>query len=218
MIHKEGFKIITVVLLLLIVLNGLLDLLLALPQVVQIFLAIASLLFFLFVLRFFRKPHRQLAAEENVVYSPADGKIVAIEETTEEEYLKEKRIQVSIFMSVWDVHLNFIPISGKLKFYRYHPGEYLVARHPKSSVLNERNTIVIENERGVQILLRQIAGFVARKISFFCKEGDSVRLGDEMGFIKFGSRVDVFLPPGSEILVNLGVHVTGKKTPLARLK
>lgn len=218
MIHKEGFKIIAVVFILIIVLNGLLDLLLTLPQVVQLFLAIASLLLLLFVLRFFRKPHRPLTPEVNVVYAPADGKIVVIEETMEEEYLKEKRIQISIFMSVWDVHLNFFPISGKLKFYRYHPGEYLVARHPKSSVLNERNTIVIENEKGVQILLRQIAGFVARKISFFRKEGDSVRLGDEMGFIKFGSRVDVFLPPGSEILVNLGEHVTGKKTPLARIK
>ena len=218
MIHKEGFKIIIVVLILLVALNGLLNGLLALPQVVQVFLAIASLLFLLFILRFFRKPNRQLSPEENVVYAPADGNIVVIEETMEEEYLKEKRIQISIFMSVWDVHLNFFPISGKLKLYRYHPGAYLVARHPKSSVLNERNTIVIENEKGVQILLRQIAGFVARKISFFSKEGDPVKLGDEMGFIKFGSRVDVFLPPESEVLVKLGEHVTGKKTPLAKLK
>jgi phosphatidylserine decarboxylase len=180
-------------------------------------MAIITLLLMIFFLRFFRIPSRELNYDENLLYSPADGKVVIIEETTEEEYFKDRRIQVSIFMSVWDVHINFFPVSGKIKFYKYHPGDYLIARHPKSSVLNERNTIVIETKAGKEILVRQIAGFVARKISCYCKEGDLVKQFDEIGFIKFGSRVDIFLPLGTEITAILGQHVSAKTDLIARI-
>lgn len=217
-IHNEGWKIIAMIAAILLLLNLFCVLTLKVHTLIWLPLIMASLLFLLFILRFFRRPVRWFAGEENLLIAPADGKVVVIEETTEDEYFKDKRLQLSIFMSVWDVHINFFPISGLVKFYRYHPGDYLVARHPKSSMLNERNTVVIETAGGKQLLLRQIAGFVARKISCYCREGDTVQGGDEMGFIKFGSRVDIFLPPGTEILVSLGAHVTGKITPLARLK
>jgi len=177
---------------------------------------IITLVLMVFFLRFFRIPSRRLIYDEKLLFSPADGKVVVIEETTEEEYFKDRRIQVSIFMSVWDVHINFFPVSGKVKYYRYHPGDYLVARHPKSSTLNERNTIVIETASGKEILVRQIAGFVARKISCYCKEGDAVKQMDELGFIKFGSRVDIFLPLGTEITATLGRHVFAKTDVIAK--
>jgi phosphatidylserine decarboxylase len=175
---------------------------------------IASLLFWLFILRFFRDPKRGVP-EEGSVYAPADGRVVVVEETTESEYFKDERIQVSIFMSVWDVHINWYPASGSLSYYKYHPGKYLVARHPKSSTLNERNTVVIKTTRGTEILVRQIAGILARRIIPYAARGKSVKLGDEMGFIRFGSRVDIFLPAGTEILVKRGQKVRGLITALA---
>jgi phosphatidylserine decarboxylase len=167
------------------------------------------------VLQFFRNPSRKWVTEENKVIAPADGKVVVIEETVETEFLKDKRIQLSIFMSPINVHANRYPITGKVKFVKYHAGKYLVAWDPKSSTDNERTTVVIENSRGVQVLFRQIAGALARRIVFYCKEGDDAKQSQEFGFIKFGSRVDLFLPLGTKILVTKGQVVKGGITPVA---
>ena len=216
-IHKEGRVILSIIFLFFLLIDtGIIFIFkLRVPSIV--IMTIITLLLMIFFLRFFRIPSRELNYNENLLFSPADGKIVIIEETNEAEYFKDRRIQVSIFMSVWDVHINFFPVSGKVKFYKYHPGDYLIARHPKSSVLNERNTIVIETATGKEILVRQIAGFVARKISCYCKEGDLVKQFDEIGFIKFGSRVDIFLPLGTEITAILGQHVSAKTDLIARI-
>ena len=216
-IHKEGRVILSIIFLFFLLINTAIIFIFRLRVPSIVIMTIITLLLMIFFLRFFRIPSRELNYDENLLYSPADGKIVIIEETTEEEYFKDRRIQVSIFMSVWDVHINFFPVSGKIKFYKYHPGDYLVARHPKSSLLNERNTIVIETATGKEILVRQIAGFVARKISCYCKEGDVVKQFDEIGFIKFGSRVDIFLPLGTEIKAILGQHVSAKTDVIARI-
>ena len=175
-----------------------------------------GLLIVLFIARFFRVPDKNIQHLENIIYAPAYGTIVVIEKTFEDEFLKEDRIQLSIFMSVWDVHINFFPFSGKVIYSKHHNGKYLIARNPKSSTLNERATVVIENKNNVNILLRQIAGIVARRIICYAKPGMNFKSGDELGFIKFGSRVDVFLPLNTEILVNLGEHVKGSVTPLAK--
>lgn len=172
---------------------------------------------FLWIVKFFRYPERIISPDESQVLSPADGKIVAIEEVFEPEYFKDKRIQVSVFMSPNNVHVNWAPISGIIRFMKYHPGKYLVAWHPKSSTHNERTSVVIENYGGVQILLRQIAGALARRIVCYAHEGNTIRQGDEFGFIKFGSRVDIFLPVNAEIKVKIGDKVAGKQTVIAFL-
>ena len=182
---------------------------------VKVPVAIASLMLLIFILRFFRDPKR-MAPEGGFVYAPADGKVVVIEKTTESEYFKDERIQVSVFMSVWNVHINWYPVPGQVSYYKYHPGKYLIARHPKSSVMNERNTLVVKTGTGLEILTRQIAGIVARRIISYAEQGKNVNLGDEMGFIRFGSRVDIFLPAEAEILVKPGQKVRGLKTPLAK--
>ncbi len=217
MIHREGVRISFVTFVLLGILNGLLLLLsgTTLFNLIILWTSAGCLLFLLF---FFRKTNRLAAFAEGEVYAPADGRIVVVEETLEQEFLKEQRIQVSIFMSVWNVHINWFPVEGEISYTRYHPGRYLVAWHPKSSVLNERNTSVIRTVQGREILVRQIAGAVARRIISYAGKGHKVKAGDEMGFIRFGSRVDVFLPPGSEILVHPGQRVKGLVTPLAVLK
>lgn len=150
--------------------------------------------------------------------APADGKVVVIEEAFEDEYLKEKRKQISIFMSPVNVHVNRSPIRGVVEFFKYHPGKYLVAWHPKSSTENERTTMVLKLDDGMKILVRQIAGAVARRIKWYVKEGSQLDQGAEFGFIKFGSRVDVFVPLDAEILVSLDQVTKGGRTPLARLK
>ena len=182
---------------------------------VEVPVLIASLLLLLFILRFFRDPKRAVP-QEGFIYAPADGKVVVIEKTTESEYFKDERIQVSIFMSVWNVHINWYPVAGEQSYYQYHPGKYLLARHPKSSTENERNTLVTKTTGGSEILTRQIAGIVARRIISYATAGKSVKLGDEMGFIRFGSRVDIFFPVGTEILVQPGQTVRGLITPLAK--
>ncbi len=180
--------------------------------------AIVSLVLFLIVLQFFRHPVREIKTPEDnsLVYAPADGKVVVIEEAMEPEYFKDKRLQVSIFMSPVNVHVNRNPISGIVKYFRYHPGKFLVAWHPKSSTENERTTVVIGNSRG-EILLRQIAGALAKRIINYLHEGEQVKQGSEMGFIKFGSRVDVFLPLGAKVEVELGQKVRANVTVIARL-
>ncbi|HBP44345.1 MAG TPA: phosphatidylserine decarboxylase family protein [Flavobacteriales bacterium] len=168
------------------------------------------------VVNFFRMPSRRLGTTDpHEILAPSDGKVVVIEKVHEPEWFNDERIQVSIFMSPLNVHAQWSPIAGKVKAARYHPGKYLVAWHPKSSTENERTTHVIEGERGT-VLFRQIAGAVARRICHYMKEGQVLAQGDEVGFIKFGSRIDVFLPVGSEICVELEEAVTGRETVLAR--
>ncbi|GAB3565897.1 phosphatidylserine decarboxylase family protein [Spirosoma luteolum] len=181
-------------------------------------LAVASLIVFVLVVQFFRIPTRPLTLSEQHVIAPADGTIVVIEETEESEYFKERRRQVSIFMSPLNVHVNRNPVTGIVSYFRYYPGKYLVAWHPKSSTENERTTVVIRLANGVEVLLRQIAGAVARRIVWYVKEGQSVDQGNELGFIKFGSRVDVFLPLDAEVKVKIGDKTKGGVTVLADLK
>lgn len=184
---------------------------------IRILILVFSIIFFLAILQFFRHPSRKTSIDERLVIAPADGKVVVIEETEETEVLKDKRIQVSIFMSPVNVHVNRYPVSGKVTFCKYHPGLYLVAWHPKSSTENERTTIVIENSKNIPVLMRQIAGAVARRIVCYSKQGDLATQGGEMGFIKFGSRVDVFLPLNAKLVVQLNQKVTGGETVLAEL-
>lgn len=179
---------------------------------------VLSLLFFLIILQFFRNPIREIPqAADQFVYAPADGKVVVIEQTTETEYFHDQRRQVSIFMSPVNVHVNRSPVSGLVKYYRYHPGKYLVAWHPKSSTENERTTTVIETG-DTEILLRQIAGAMAKRIKNYLSVGQEVEQGVDIGFIKFGSRVDVFLPLDAEVLVELNQAVKGNKTVIAKLR
>ncbi len=172
---------------------------------------------YILVLRFFRSPVRKLIPVNEQVYAPADGKLVALEEVDETEYFNEKRLQVSIFMSPLNVHSNRYPVSGKVKYIKHHPGSFLVAWHPKSSQLNERTTVVIEMEDGREIMVRQIAGAVARRIVTYPHEGDVIRQGDELGFIKFGSRVDLLLPAGTEVNIPLGSRIRANRTIVAGL-
>lgn len=180
--------------------------------------AASGTIIFLSFLQFFRSPKRKLVISSRSIVCPADGKVVAIEEVEEPEYFNgEKRIQISVFMSPLNVHLNRYPIAGRIAYSKYHPGLFLVAWHPKSSTQNERNTVVVETEFGVSVLIRQIAGFVARRIVWYCNEDDLVKQGDELGFIKFGSRVDLFLPLNSTIKVELDEKVQGGISVLAEI-
>ncbi|MEM9528192.1 MAG: phosphatidylserine decarboxylase family protein [Bacteroidota bacterium] len=180
--------------------------------------AILSVLLYLIILQFIRNPPRLIPLpDDKLVYAPADGKVVVIEEAEEPEYFQDKRLQVSIFMSPVNVHVNRNPVGGKVTYNAYHPGKYLVAWHPKSSTENERTTVVIDNGEE-EILLRQIAGALAKRIKNYLEVGQSVRQGDDFGFIKFGSRVDLFLPLGTKVAVELNQKVKGNKTVIARLK
>jgi len=176
-----------------------------------------GLWFFVMIVRFFRAPERELMGGDNVITSPADGKIVVIEKTFEPEYFKDERIQVSIFMSARNVHINWFPVSGMIKYYYYHPGKHMVAFSPKSSLENERATTVIQTEDGKEILVRQIAGAVARRIVTYPKVGTPEIRGDELGFIKFGSRVDLLLPLDTKLEISLNQIVVGKQTIIGRL-
>lgn len=180
---------------------------------------VGSFLFLIacFILRFFRLPHRQLLQDDNCLFSPADGTIVALERTYEGEYFKDERIQVSIFMSIWNVHANWFPIAGEVKYFRHHHGNFLVANHPKSSEENERTTTVVGGERG-EILFRQVAGYVARRIVSYAVEGTIIKQNSRCGFIKFGSRIDLFLPLDTDVKVKLGDKVVGTQTVIASLK
>ncbi|NLJ42944.1 MAG: phosphatidylserine decarboxylase family protein [Bacteroidales bacterium] len=216
-IHKEGYKILGFGFLILLMLNIAALIVWADNSAVKWSFLVISLGFYIFILFFFRFPVRELEPDPGLIYAPADGKVVVIEETFEKEYFKDNRLQVSIFMSPFNMHSNRYPVSGKVKYVNYHPGNYMVAWHPKSSELNERSTIVIETENGKEILVRQIAGAVARRIVTYAKKGQKVTQGDELGFIKFGSRVDVFLPPGTEIEVPILQQVKANKSILAKI-
>lgn len=171
------------------------------------------------IVRFFRIPiHRKTTIMENAVISPADGEIAANEIVMEDEYFHEERRQISIFMSIYNVHINFFPFDGEVTYYKYHPGKFLVAFKPKSSTENEHNSIVIKDAQGREVLVRQIAGFVARRIVCDLEPGDASIVGEEFGMIRFGSRVDVFLPVDAEVNVHIGQKVRGKSSVLATLK
>ncbi|QKG78986.1 phosphatidylserine decarboxylase family protein [Tenuifilum thalassicum] len=214
-IHKEGYSILFVALTLCVAFCIVAWLIL--PLLVVSILIVSSLLLLAFLTRFFRVPFRTTNPDSKSIYSPADGTVVAIEEVDENEYFNKKCIQVSVFMSVWNVHINWFPINGIVKYYKYHPGDYLVAWHPKSSTHNERTSVVIERPDGVQIMLRQIAGAVARRIVCYAEEGKEVDQFSELGFIKFGSRVDIFLPLDADVKVSLGQKVKGNQTVIAQV-
>lgn len=180
-------------------------------------LTIAFVIMYFLVVQFFRVPTRNTVAAANDIISPCDGKVVVIEEVHESEYFKDKRIQVSIFMSPLNVHVNYAPISGPVAYQKYHEGLYLVAWNPKSSTENERTTVVATHKSGKQVLFRQIAGAVARRIICYAKANDTVQIGKEFGFIKFGSRIDLLLPIGTEINVKIGDKVTGAESLIGKL-
>ena len=208
MFHKEGFTIIIVSFVLIAVAALLAEQFIGLKWL-RIALQLTLLVFLVLILQFFRNPDRQPLALENAVVSPVDGKVVIVKEVEEPEYFKGKRLQVSIFMSPLNVHVTRYPVSGEVMFSKYHPGKYFVAWHPKSSTFNERTTIVVDNPTYGEVLYRQIAGAVARRIVNYAEEGQAVTQGTDAGFIKFGSRVDVFLPIETPVLVKEGQFVKG---------
>jgi phosphatidylserine decarboxylase len=216
-IHKEGRTLLFVLLIILFALNWAMFYFFPLNAMVQNTAILISVLFYLIILQFFRNPIFSIAQNTKHVLAPADGKVVVIEETVETEYLKEKRKQISIFMSPVNVHVNRMPVSGQISFFKYHPGKYLVAWHPKSSTENERTTIAVKMNDGVEILFRQIAGALARRIKWYVKEGVKLEQGQEFGFIKFGSRVDIFLPLDAEVTVKIGDITKGGRTIIAEL-
>lgn len=215
MFHKEGFIIIinTFILCAVIALCAEYFVASKLPKVI---LQVGAVIILILVLQFFRNPNRNTVINDQHLIAPVDGKVVIIEEVFEKEYFKDNRLQVSIFMSPINVHVTRYPISGEVKFSKYHPGKYLVAWHPKSSELNERTTIVVENEQFGEILYRQIAGAVARRIVNYAKVGDKVTQGEDAGFIKFGSRVDIFLPVGTPVDLVIDQVVRGGETVVSR--
>ncbi|MFZ4614141.1 MAG: phosphatidylserine decarboxylase family protein [Bacteroidia bacterium] len=213
--HKEGYTSLIIVIvtgIVLILFSNFFGnkLLIYLSYIISLFLIIV-------VIQFFRNPIRILKLDENSIISPADGKVVVIENVFEPEYLKTNCIQISIFMSPTNVHINRNPVSGIVSFFKYHPGKFLVAWHPKSSTENERTTIAIKTAKGEEILMRQIAGALARRIVWYCKENDVVKQTNEFGFIKFGSRVDLYLPLTSKINVQLNQIVKGGISEIAFL-
>ena len=178
----------------------------------------AAVIFYFFVVRFFRDPIREVEPDDNVIISGADGKVVVIEDVFEKEYFKDKRKQVSVFMSPLDIHVNWFPVSGKVKYFRHNHGFYFIASKPKSSDENERTTTVIELKDGTEILFRQIAGTVARRIVCYATDGKEATQGENLGIIKFGSRFDLLLPLDTKVEVQIGQKVTGCETVMARLK
>ena len=216
-IHKEGRRILFYTAIGLLLANAGLSRLVQNPTFSTIFLVI-SVVVFLALLQFFRSPLRHLLLHDDLLIAPADGKVVVIEDVEEPEYFKDVRKQISIFMSPINVHITRNPVSGIVKFFRYHPGKYLVAWHPKSSTKNERTTVVVESVAGPEVLFRQIAGAMARRIVWYVDEGDEITQGEEFGFIKFGSRVDVFVPIDTEVLVKIGDKTKGGVTVIGKLK
>jgi phosphatidylserine decarboxylase len=216
-IHKEGYKILGFGLVILVALNIVVSIIWSDLSLLKWLFAIASFMLYVFILFFFRFPARHLEPDPGLIYAPADGKVVVIEETMENEYFKDMRLQVSIFMSPFNMHSNRYPVSGRIKYVKYHPGANMVAWHPKSSELNERSTVVIETKEGTEILVRQVAGAVARRIVTYSRENQDVKQGSELGFIKFGSRVDVFLPVETEVEIPILQQVKANKSIIAKI-
>lgn len=216
MFHKEGYKIIVITFVFVVISVLLIDKFIHIPWL-RVTLEIALLVLLILILQFFRNPKRQTILNNNHVLSPVDGKVVVIEEVFENEYFKDKRLQVSVFMSPINVHVTRYPVGGNVVFSKYHPGKYLVAWHPKASEENERTTVVVENETYGKVLYRQIAGAMARRIVNYAKQNDKVTQGKDSGFIKFGSRVDLFLPLDTTIKVKLNQKVSGGESIIATL-
>ncbi|MGB7784612.1 MAG: phosphatidylserine decarboxylase family protein [Salinimicrobium sp.] len=216
MFHKEGYKIMGTAMILLIVVNLLAHTFIFTDWIKQLILVVTLVLFFL-ILQFFRNPKRNTEHNEAHVVAPVDGKVVVIEEVFEKEYFKDQRLMVSVFMSPINVHVTRHPIGGIVRYSKYHPGKYLVAWHPKASEENERTTVVVENERVGEIMYRQIAGALAKRIVNYAEVGNEVVQGSDSGFIKFGSRVDVYLPIGTEVDVKLNEKVKGGISVIAKI-
>ncbi|MBP3317725.1 MAG: phosphatidylserine decarboxylase family protein [Alistipes sp.] len=179
--------------------------------------AVILIAFWFFIVAFFREPRRVKIHDPELVFSPCDGRVVVTEIVHEDEYIKEEMLQISIFMSITNIHMNWLPVGGQVEYYKYHPGRFLIAWHPKSSTENERTTTVVKMENQKRVLFRQVAGLIARRIVSYIKVGDNVSQNDVFGFIKFGSRIDVLVPKNSELLVEIGDPVVGSQTPLVRL-
>ena len=215
-IHKEGRRFLIKLLLILLIIN--LPVYYFYPDIAKV-VSVGLAFLFLFFVNFFRRPVRiSNVADPNLLLAPCDGKVVVIEPTEESEVLNEKRIQISIFMSVFNVHANWYPIGGTVEYYTHQDGRFMSAHLPKSSTENERSTVIIETENKTRILVRQIAGALAKRIVTYAQVGKQYQLNDELGFIKFGSRMDIFLPMDAEILVDLKQKTVGNQTPIARLR
>ncbi|MBU1369223.1 MAG: phosphatidylserine decarboxylase family protein [Bacteroidetes bacterium] len=218
-IHREGYKIIFITLLIIGLIVSVINVLAPEQQWFHYLFYVLLLGWAVWTFAFFRVPHRKLNIEDiNQVLAAADGTVVAIEEVEEPEYFKDKRIQVSVFMSPFNVHVNWYPIAGEVSYTKYHPGKFLVAYHPKSSTENERNTVVVRAEDGQEVLIRQIAGMMARRIISYAAKGDDAVPGKEFGIIRFGSRVDFLLPADATVHVKIGQKVRALKTTVASLK
>ena len=219
-INKEGYKIITISGICLAAVWTLLYYMIEARENILLLSLITVLLvaFWFFIVSFFREPRRIKIHDADLVFSPCDGRVVVTEVVEENEYFEgKKRLQVSIFMSVTHVHINWFPVGGVVKYFKYHPGRFLVAWHPKSSTENERTTTVVQTTKGVEVLFRQIAGLVARRIVSYVKVDEQVYQNDKCGFIKFGSRIDILLPENAELLVEIGDRVVGTQSPIARI-
>ncbi|MFC3811677.1 phosphatidylserine decarboxylase family protein [Lacihabitans lacunae] len=216
-IHKEGTGTLIVTTLTLAIIYSIIRYFTPEQPTIHIAVFVVCFILFLVVLQFFRKPTRKTPINPKHIIAPADGRVVVIEEVIETEYFKGPRKQISIFMSPLNVHINFNPLSGIISYFKYHPGKYLVAWHPKSSTENERTTVVTKHANGTEVLFRQIAGAMARRICWYVKEGQEVTQGEEFGFIKFGSRIDIYLPLDAKVLVNLEDKPVGGETVIAEL-
>lgn len=218
-LHEEGTKAILITLAVVVAMVILVNWLWPSQTVWHYLLYVFELLAFILTIRFFRVPiWRKTTIEQDAVVSPADGVVAANEVVMENEYFHDQRRQISIFMSIYDVHINFFPFDGEVTYYKYHPGKFLLAFKPKSSTDNEHNTIILKDKKGREILVRQIAGFVARRIVCDLQPGEEAVVGEELGMIRFGSRMDVFLPLDAEVKVRINQKTTGKETVLAKLK
>lgn len=215
--HKEGWPSLLIVLLFSAIIIFIAHYFFPEYTIAHWFAYILSTFLTIVILQFFRHPTRVHTRGDNLIIAPADGKVVVIEETTEHEYFKDKRLQVSIFMSPVNVHVNRYPISGVVSFFKYHPGKFLAAWEPKSSTDNERTTVVVKHKNGTEILFRQIAGALARRIVWYTKQDDIAEQCGEMGFIKFGSRVDLFLPVGTKLTVKMGDVVKGSQSVIGEI-
>jgi phosphatidylserine decarboxylase len=214
-IHKEGRTLLFILLIVLVGIIWVADYFFHEAAIIRNIIIGVSVVFYLLILQFFRNPVFEIIRNDKQVLAPADGKVVVIEEADEPEYLKSKRKQISIFMSPVNVHVNRMPVAGSISYAKYHAGKYLVAWHPKSSTENERTTIVAKMKNGNEVLFRQIAGALARRIKYYVKEGQPLQQGEEFGFIKFGSRVDVFLPLDAKVNVKIGDVTKGGRTVIA---
>jgi len=216
-IHREGHTVLFILLIVLFGLNWLVFSYYPESPLVQNSAILVSVIFYLLILQFFRNPVFDITPNTKHVLAPADGKVVVIEETEETEYFKARKKQISIFMSPVNVHVNRAPVSGIISFFKYHPGKYLVAWHPKSSTENERTTVAVRMQNGAEVVFRQIAGALARRIKWYIHEGQKIEQGQEFGFIKFGSRVDIFLPLDAKVTVKIGEITKGGRTIIAEL-